>query len=111
MKKKHKIYSKIKYPFIITPHQNHVIGFLSQYPRKNTVWLEYIEQVIYGDKKTGELWYVIERIPGESQKLDLLRRLMSISDYNPFNDPIPVENLPVNLRNMVTKILSQKQKT
>ncbi len=108
MKKKHRIYSKIKYPFIITPHQHHIIGLLSQHPQKNSIWLEYIEQVVFGNKKEGELIYVIERIPGESQKLDLLRRLMSLPDYNPFTDPIPLECLPVNLKNMINKIIPQR---
>lgn len=101
---KRRIYSKIKYPFFVADTENVVLGFLKQHPKKNSIWLRYIEEVLYQGNKRGELAQILDYISHESTKYDLLKRLMQIDGYDPFTDLIPIEVLPECLQNLILKI-------
>lgn len=93
---------------MVTDTENIVLDFLKQHPKRNDIWLRYIEEVLYQGNKRGELAQILDYISHESTKYDLLKRLMQVDGYDPFTDPIPTVVLPECLQNLISKIRKKK---
>lgn len=115
-KKKKRIYSKDKTPyFSVNKNIRNPIHFLTYINKKENVWSDYIERMIYGigiSQVSPEncVRYIVDLIPSAQTKKGVLKALMSVEDYNPFVDDIPLSELPENYRNLVVKLQNEIQK-
>ena len=109
LKKKKRIYAKIKEPYIKTdrPLENPV-EMLSHIFKFENVWTEFINDVFYKHKQIDQpyeenLFYILHNMKDHKLKSEIAALLMR-STYNPYTDPFPIEKFPENHQNMIRKI-------
>lgn len=109
MKKKKRIYAKIKEPYIVTDKApENPIQMLSEIFHFENVWTDFIHDVFYKHKEISQpyeqnLFYIMHNMKDNQLKSDMAKILMR-STYNPYIDSFPLEKFPENQRNMIIKI-------
>lgn len=119
--KKKKVYSPIKDPYIvsdelITKGQTDGINiFMELFHIKDNPWMIFFRDVLKGNNTSPwnpleRLEYIIYLTPNESLQKKIYSELMDIKDYDPLNDPLPMEQLSDSVRKYIEKV-QQKIKT
>lgn len=113
--KKKKVYSPIKDPYIvsdelITKGQTDGINiFMELFHIKDNPWMIFFRDVLKGNNTSPwnpleRLEYIIYLTPNESLQKKIYSELMDIKDYDPLNDPLPMEQLSDSVRKYIEKI-------
>ena len=111
-RKKKKVYSKIKEPFIRTDKEiSNPMEMLEEIFHIENIWSNYISSVIYKGNDTDvpyayNLINILNEIKDDNLKTYIISFLMKIEDFNPFTDKVPIDKFPTNYKNMLIKIIS-----
>lgn len=112
-KKKKRIYAKDKTPVLETTFEiDNPMRLIMALQKKENIWSEYIDRVIYRGEETGQkpdqdLNYVLKQVKDKKTRRSILGFIMKLDNYNPFEDAIPVDRLPENYKVYLTKIQSK----
>ena len=119
--KKKKVYSPIKDPYIVSDEliekgQTDGINiFMELFHIKDNPWMIFFRDILKGNETSpwnplNRLEYIIYLTPNESLQKKIYSELMDIKDYDPLNDPLPMEQLSDSVRKYIEKV-QQKIKT
>ena len=119
--KKKKVYSPIKDPYIVSDElieKNQTDGiniFMELFHIKENPWMLFFRDILKGNdispwNPLERLEYIMYLTDNESLQKKIYSELMDIKDYDPLNDPLPMEQLSDSTRKYIEKI-QQKIKT
>lgn len=114
-RKKKKIYSKDKTPYLYTTQKiENPMQLMVVLKEKENVWSEYVDKVIYQDQDTEQhltqdLKYIMSHMSHRPTRQAILKQLMQIEGYNPFIDDVPLDKLSNNYCNYIKKLQAKIQ--
>lgn len=111
--KKKRIYAKDKTPVLETSFEiDNPMRLIMALQKKENIWSDYIDRVIYRGEATEQkpdqdLNYVLKQVKDKKTRRSILGFIMKLENYNPFQDDLPLEQLPDNYKVYLSKIQSR----